>query len=196
MILSGDPQIPMADTIFVDLPGKYLPPRPAESLVEVLPQRVIDAIANADSVESVLLCPLWEYSGRPRCEQQTYNRLLDPYGIRARGGYITASQKEELFSILLDPESYLVYQTPGEKGSCLCINEIAFLFTLVGNLPHRIERTAVVFSCCCASIVVRNYHNSITLDMTGASERLVNLSRAMYPEDSLLAEDCERSYNR
>lgn len=196
LILAGEPQVPLADTIMVDAVRTNLSPRPAKTLVEVMPQGVIDAIANADSVESVLLCPSWEHSGKPRCPTQTPSHLLQPYEIRARGGYLTAGQKEELLSILLDPKSYLVHQIWIERSGCLCFGDIAFLFTLVSSSPDWSEKTAVVFCACNSSVTVRNEHNRIFVDMSGARERLLDFSRALFPEDSLLAEIAKRGHDR
>ena len=194
MLLAAEPQIPITDTIFVDAPGKYLPPRPAKSLVEVLPQRVIDAIVNADSIECVLLCPMWEHSGRPQCTSQASHPFLAQYGIRARRGDLADSQKAELLSILLDPKIYRVCQTPGDKSSCLCLNELAFLFTLVGSMPHWTETTAVIF-CDCTFIIVKNSRNDIRIDLDDGSDKIVDFSRALFPEDSILA-DISRRRNK
>jgi hypothetical protein len=196
LVTLGEPQVPQTDTIMVTAPGKYLPPRPATSLTEVLPQRVIDGIVGADSIECFLLCPVWEHAEMPQCANKATNWLLGPYGIRKRGGYLTADKKAELLSILMDPGSYLVYQTPGEMKPCVCTRDVAFLFTVVGNLPGRIDRTAVLTCYDCSTLNVMDRNNSIAVDVDYAMDRLLELSKSLFPEDSLLTEIYKRHHSR
>jgi hypothetical protein len=187
-LLSGMGDIDAVDTVKVTTPRTIIPPRPANALTEIFPQRVINRIAKADSVECVLLNFNPDKAGGQ--VQDQYDLFLSQYDIRERGGYLTDEDRKELLSILLDPNRYVILQI-GDSKPCATITgetKVAYLFTTLGTLPEHLERTVVFYCASCAKISVRCRGNSISADIDYENERLKALSWALFPADSLLSE--------
>ena len=179
-LASADAQ--MVDTIMVETPRLSKPPRAANDVTEVLPQRLIDRMLAADSVVCYLLC---DEGGSP-CGDKLPYALLEPYGIRKSGGTLSIDEQKTLLSMLTNPESYLVFQTAGVTKPCICRAHIAYVFLTYSELfRQHADPIAVIVCHDCAVIYVRGLGSRIKCDIDYSGKQFYKLSLSLFPEDPL-----------
>lgn len=166
-----------------------LPPRPAKSVCEVIPLKLLDRMTGADIVECVLLCENW----KSPCDTLPFDYRLDPYSVREHGGQLSANSRKELISVLTDSDSYLVHQTPGDVRLCGCTGHVAYLFSTVVQ-SRKLDRIAVIVCHDCSGIIIKGLGSKILAYVDYAADRLLELTITLFPEDSLSMQIYSRRY--
>ena len=177
------------DTLKVIKPPKILPPRPAKTLNEVIPQIIIDRMMQADIVECYLLCERW----RQKCDSLKADHLIEPYTIRKQGDDLSGEDIQLLMSILTNPNSYMVF-SPGDGKLCGCTAHMAYNFARLGTVIKQYERVVVIICHDCSYIIIKNRGTRIGLDMDYAADEFLDLTRKLFPDDSLTIDVYIREY--
>ena len=181
----------LTDTVKTEASQKYLPPRPAEYVTDVLPQNIIDLLLKSDVVDCALLCGEWKLP----CDPVRKHHLLDPYVVRVEGGKLNDRDREELISIITNPKSYLVYQTPGDGKLCMCSAHIAYMFARFNNQGKKRYQAVIQVCHDCSAIVVQVNGGRLFIDIDYSAERFLDLTIRLFPGDSLTTVAYERYHS-
>ncbi len=114
-------------------------------MTELLPSRWVDLIMDAEYVECFLLRPGWGASDTSRPASEL-DRHFNPWVIRQNGGPLTEDDRARLESIILDPRSYVVQQSPGIVKTCLVDYNVGYIFLVTTERSDMVER--VIVSIC------------------------------------------------
>lgn len=175
--------------LFVGLPGGALAKqRPAHSLHEIFPQRLIDRIEQTKVVSVGLICD----SPECKCEDNRYCAYVSPHKIQEVTDEIDESQVSELKSVLTDPNSYMVFE-PRDMKMCGAADYLIAFLLFSGK-----ERTGILYddlvvvlvSPQCNVATIRCVGTEIYVNIDYSTARFLEIMFALYPDD----EDTARYY--
>jgi hypothetical protein len=163
------------DTIVVDAPRKYIPPRPAKSMEEILPGRVINILKTVDSVQVFISCNLNDRG----CWVK--NNILFPtnWSARLASGQLSKEKIKELRTLILNPINYQVYQNPGEIKSCSTTYVIIYIF---GSNSDRIALELTPY----CSLYLNSLRYKILLEVDCMAKELADFNLSLFPQDSVI----------
>ena len=185
-------QSPIAiDSVRVEALAAYLPSRAAISMSEILPGRWVELMADADSIECFLVCPGWEHSGT-KCTPISRRPSFYPFAIRKFGGYLDETQRAALMSVVLNPASYWVSPNLGDMKMCAVNYDIAYVLTVTSERSDGVERFMLSVCHSCLYLQVRRRGDEVLLDIDFAGDEMLELSKALFPEDA----DLDALYRR